>query len=397
MYRIRTSDTHKPLFISNQIIDEYSENRVDTLHMKNLLHLGEDRYLTTLMLKHFPTYKTKFARDAKAQTVAPEDLKILLSQRRRWINSTIHNMAELVSLDNLCGFCCFSMRFVVFIDLLSTIIAPVTVAYLVYLIYLVAGEGQSIPTTSIIMIAAVYGLQALIFILNFKLGHVIWMIFYLIAIPLFSFALPLYSFWHMDDFSWGSTRVVVGEKGKKLLITDEGAFEESSIPLKTWHEYEQELWNQDDDNRSIGSWDGGPAAALSRARNAVQSNYGGDSVYGGLDHQSYAPFQYAGSHMGSQMGSVQAGGNAQGLMPYTTSMYSNMSLMAMPYGQQPQGMMSQAYTQHGDRPQSRAASQAGGMPATNSMYESNRLSEHSVGEGPSEAELGKLIMCDSAF
>lgn len=129
MYRLRTPDTHKPLFISNQVIQDYSENRVDTLHMKNLLHLGEDRYLTTLLLKTFPNYKTQFVRDAHAYTVAPDDWKVLLSQRRRWVNSTIHNLAELVFLEQLCGFCCFSMRFVVFIDLLSTIIAPVTVGY----------------------------------------------------------------------------------------------------------------------------------------------------------------------------------------------------------------------------------------------------------------------------
>lgn len=129
LYRLRTPDTHKPLFISNQIIQDYQENRVDTLHMKNLLHLGEDRYLTTLLLKHFPMYKTQFVRDAHAYTVAPDDWKVLLSQRRRWINSTVHNLAELIFLDQLCGFCCFSMRFIVMIDLLSTIIQPVTVAY----------------------------------------------------------------------------------------------------------------------------------------------------------------------------------------------------------------------------------------------------------------------------
>ena len=129
MYRLRTPDTHKPLFIAQAVIDDYSENRVDTLHMKNLLHLGEDRYLTTLLLKHFPNYKTQFVRDAHAYTVAPDEWAVLLSQRRRWINSTIHNLAELVFLDRLCGFCCFSMRFVVFIDLLSTLIQPVTVGY----------------------------------------------------------------------------------------------------------------------------------------------------------------------------------------------------------------------------------------------------------------------------
>ena len=104
----RTPDTHKPLFIANAVVDDYSENRVDTLHTKNLLHLGEDRYLTTLVLKHFGNYKTTFVRDAKAQTAAPEDWGVLLSQRRRWINSTVHNLFELIMTPGLCGFCLVS-------------------------------------------------------------------------------------------------------------------------------------------------------------------------------------------------------------------------------------------------------------------------------------------------
>jgi chitin synthase len=145
LYRLRTPDTHRPLLISNQLIHDYSENRVDTLHMKNLLHLGEDRYLTTLLLKHFPEFKTQFVRDAHAYTVAPDDFKVLLSQRRRWINSTVHNLGELIFLDQLCGFCCFSMRFVVVIDLLSTITAPVTVAYVSTCVYFVLIKYSLLP------------------------------------------------------------------------------------------------------------------------------------------------------------------------------------------------------------------------------------------------------------
>lgn len=123
MYRIRTADKGRPLIISNRVIDDYSEGIVDTLHKKNLLHLGEDRYLTTIMMKHFPTFKMKFTPDAVAHTIAPDKFEILLSQRRRWINSTIHNLCELVFLSDLCGFCCFSMRFVVFIDLIGTVVS----------------------------------------------------------------------------------------------------------------------------------------------------------------------------------------------------------------------------------------------------------------------------------
>lgn len=129
MYRIRTADKGRPIIISNRIIEEYSEPNVDTLHKKNLLSLGEDRYLTTLLLKHFPTFRTKFTPDALAHTIAPESWRVLFSQRRRWINSTVHNLCELVFLPELFGFCCFSMRFFVFVDLLGTLILPATVVY----------------------------------------------------------------------------------------------------------------------------------------------------------------------------------------------------------------------------------------------------------------------------
>ena len=127
VYRIRTADKGRPIIISSRVIDEYAEPNVDTLHKKNLFSLGEDRYLTTLMMKHFPTFKMKFTADAIAHTVAPSSWAVLLSQRRRWINSTVHNLFELISIPEMCGFCCFSMRFVVFLDLLGYV--PGSVLY----------------------------------------------------------------------------------------------------------------------------------------------------------------------------------------------------------------------------------------------------------------------------
>ncbi|RDL39932.1 Uncharacterized protein BP5553_04272 [Venustampulla echinocandica] len=238
MYRLRTADKGKPLIISDAVLNEYSDCVVDTLHKKNLLSLGEDRYLTTLMTKHFPYMSYKFIPDAYACTAAPETWSVLLSQRRRWINSTIHNLAELVWLKELCGFCCFSMRFVVFIDLFGTIILPATCAYLVYLIYRLATNTGQFPIISIVMLAAVYGLQALVFILKRQWQHIGWMIIYILAFPIYSFVLPVYSFWNQDNFSWGNTRVVIGEKGSKQVIAiDDDGFDPRSIPLQRWDDY----------------------------------------------------------------------------------------------------------------------------------------------------------------
>lgn len=307
MYRIRAADSGKPLFVSREVVDNYATIRVDTLHMKNLLHLGEDRYLTTLLLKHHQKYKTKYIFSAHAWTIAPDSWKIFLSQRRRWINSTVHNLLELIPMTELCGFCCFSMRFIVFVDLLSTIVQPVTVAYIVYLIVTVIRTPNVIPVTAFIMLGAIYGLQAIIFILRRKWEMIGWMILYILAIPVFSFALPLYSFWHMDDFSWGNTRVVTGEKGKKIVITDEGKFDPDSIPKKKWEEYQAELWE----------------AQTMRDDRSEMSGYSYGTKY---QQQAASEYNYPPSRPMSQMGGVQ------GNYPYdikNAQMYNSTSRMSV--------------------------------------------------------------------
>ncbi|KAF9161173.1 hypothetical protein DFQ26_004795 [Actinomortierella ambigua] len=241
LYRVFTLNG-KPLIVNTKVVEDYSHNEVDTLHKKNLLHLGEDRYLTTLMMKHFPQFKLKFTPDAFCKTVAPDKWRVLLSQRRRWINSTIHNLGELMFLPEMCGFCCFSMRFIVFVDLLGTLILPVSFAYFVYLIVVVATTDSPLPVVALIMLAAVYGLQALIFILKGAWQHIGWMIIYILAMPFFAVFLPLYSFWHFDDFSWGNTRQVVDANGRKIVVNAEAQtrFDPKSIPLKSLEVFEAE-------------------------------------------------------------------------------------------------------------------------------------------------------------
>jgi len=272
MYRVRTSKG-SPIIVADNVVNEYGENHVDTLHKKNLLSLGEDRYLTTLMMKHFSQYKMKFTPDAYCQTTAPDKWSVLLSQRRRWINSTIHNMIELLNLPDLCGFCCFSMRFVVFLDLFGTVTLPVTVIYIGYILYLLFGEQSDVALVSLIMFGAVYGLQAIIFILKRQWQHVGWMIFYLLGLPFFAFFIPIYAFWHMNDFSWGNTRIVVGEGKRQIFVTDEGQFDPSEIPMKKWSDYEKEMMWDAQSNHSYESMG---------SRQSYAHQYENQSSYGDL-------------------------------------------------------------------------------------------------------------------
>lgn len=115
-------------------------------------------------MKHFPRCKLKFDAEAKCLTNVPDEWSVLLSQRRRWINSTVHNLIELLvliyiyflkSVNQLCGFCCFSMRFIVFIDLFSTVVQPTGILYIAYLVYSLLTDNEVFPLVSLVILASI--------------------------------------------------------------------------------------------------------------------------------------------------------------------------------------------------------------------------------------------------
>ncbi|KAF9289779.1 glycosyltransferase family 2 protein [Linnemannia elongata] len=251
MYRIKAPKGPNgywvPILANPDIVEHYSENVVDTLHKKNLLLLGEDRYLSTLMLRTFPKRKMMFVPQAICKTVVPDTFKILLSQRRRWINSTIHNLLELVLVRDLCGTFCFSMQFVIFMELVGTVVLPAAISFTIYLcaisVYKAISHDDAIPDTTLplLLLAAILGLPAVLIVMTSrKLVYVSWMLVYLCSIFVWNFVLPAYAYWHFDDFSWGQTRMVAGEVAGADHGGKEGQFDSSHITMKRWGEWERE-------------------------------------------------------------------------------------------------------------------------------------------------------------
>ncbi|KAH9482104.1 Chitin synthase 6 [Psilocybe cubensis] len=189
LYRIRTADKGRPIIISNRIIEEYAE--------PNIFNDAFDETFS----------------DVQDQVYAGCD-------------GAYDGAGELEDF--------------VFAE---EEMLPATVVYLIYLVIVVALKKAALPTIALIMLAVTYGLQALIFIIKREFMLVGWMIVYLLSYPVYSFFLPVYSFWCMDEFSWGNTRVVIGEgKEKKVITNEDEKFDESMIPLKKFSEYEAEAW-----------------------------------------------------------------------------------------------------------------------------------------------------------
>ncbi|CCK72518.1 chitin synthase CHS3 KNAG_0K01570 [Huiozyma naganishii CBS 8797] len=241
IYRIKApkgSDGYwVPILANPDIVERYSDNVTDSLHKKNLLLLGEDRYLSYLMLKTFPRRKQIFLPKAACKTIVPDTFKVLLSQRRRWINSTVHNLFELVLIRDLCGTFCFSMQFVIFIELMGTLVLPLAICFTIYVI-IFAIVSTPTPIITLVLLAVILGLPGVLVVVTAtKWSYLMWMAIYIAALPIWNFVLPTYAYWKFDDFSWGETRTIAGSN-KKLEDDVEGEFDYSSIQMKTWREYE---------------------------------------------------------------------------------------------------------------------------------------------------------------
>ncbi|OAG32181.1 chitin synthase [Nematocida displodere] len=238
MYRIRIKreEAFSPVLVAPEIMHSYGSDETKTLHEKNLLLLGEDRYLSTLLLKTFPKKKLMFLPSALCDTVVPDKFSVLLSQRRRWINSTIHNLFELLKVD-LCGSFCCSMQFVVILELFGTLVLPAAILF----------TGVLIATAFIlqpvwiplILLFAILGLPAgLIFFTNFNPFYFFWLVVYLISLPIWNFILPVYAFWHFDDFSWGETRRVDSPEAAHDKAEETASQVSEKITLMSYEDFE---------------------------------------------------------------------------------------------------------------------------------------------------------------
>ena len=90
------------------------------------------------------------------------------------------------------------------------------------------------------LLGAILGLPAILILLTTRrIIYVYWMIIYLMALPIWNFVLPVYAFWHFDDFSWGHTRKLAG--GDNGHGPDDNSYiGPDAIPLRRWDEWERD-------------------------------------------------------------------------------------------------------------------------------------------------------------
>ncbi|KAA8917695.1 hypothetical protein TRICI_000134 [Trichomonascus ciferrii] len=274
------------------------------------------------------------------------------------------------------------MRLVINEFFFSTVMLPSVVVYLGYLIYKIASHDGSLPIISIILIAAVYGLQMLVFILRRQWQHIGWMIIYILAYPVHGFLLPIYSFWNMDNFSWGNTRVVVDMKdGRQQVLEakDKTQLEgepEDYVKFETWEAYAVR-----------NGLPGSERPIIFDDRKGKLINQAYDDA-NGYDMQELTPYgksiydDQMTMRTGTLQGGIGIGGEASGA--------GGMSLYSTPREDYRQSRPFSGFSVDMNRASTPMSGYTGGRPGQFGAIPANRVSQRLsyLGLSPSEPQLG---------
>ncbi|KAK0038617.1 chitin synthase 1 [Biomphalaria pfeifferi] len=193
-----------PILASSDVVTAYNASEARTLHQKIRLHLGEDRHLITLLLKRFHNHNQKMVLvpSTKCKTSVPTKFRALLNQRRKWINSTIHNLLELVQTDNFCMPYC-SMQLFAMIELIEYIAKPP--ATIIFIRGILTTSVLTKPTwTRLIISTIIRGLPPILTLTTamnishvvMNIRHMLCCMPYTFSTPIWNLILPLYAFWH---------------------------------------------------------------------------------------------------------------------------------------------------------------------------------------------------------
>jgi len=221
LYHKVTADMIHPYAIQDDVFFSYACQPSTTLHHMNLM-LGEDRFLTSLMLKFMPWSRMYFIPAAECETIAPETCSVFISQRRRWNNTAFHNIFDLCfSPDH------FLIRIYYGYDFMSNLLQPgIYFLFSKLLIMMLVSINDGVSTLDILnfIFGTILFVCTVTAIIKRQLYCLLYFLQFMAWSPMLYFFLPAYCIWHSDDLSWGKTRQVTeaaasDENGETPLLS----------------------------------------------------------------------------------------------------------------------------------------------------------------------------------
>lgn len=175
------------------VLREFATPAADTLHMRNVLLLGEEQYLSIVLLKSHPRHRLGFEPDAIGYATVPNTYKNLQAQQTRLLRTNFHNNIEMLKVASQIGLTYWILAFT---KILDTVVSPMMMVYLysVFIRFFI-GYGLAYEVIAICFLGLV-SLHIFYFLIRRQFKYVLWFLLYCFAaVPLFNIWFPLVALW----------------------------------------------------------------------------------------------------------------------------------------------------------------------------------------------------------
>ncbi|KAJ8656103.1 hypothetical protein O0I10_008116 [Lichtheimia ornata] len=186
----------RPCCIHPTVLRGFAAARADTLHMENVLLLGEEQYLGVVLLRSHPKHRLGFEPEAVGYVTLPTHITALQALQSRNMRTTLHNQLEMQRVSWSLGFGCWVVSITKLFDMLLSF--PIILyLYSVYIrFFMQVGRVYTIIAFSFTCLVV---LHILYFIVRRQFKYVLWFIIYgLFSVPFFAIWFPIVAVWCSD-------------------------------------------------------------------------------------------------------------------------------------------------------------------------------------------------------
>ncbi|CAO3629962.1 unnamed protein product [Mucor hiemalis] len=279
--------------------------QANTMHMQNVLLLGEEKLMPVILLRSHPGHRLGFEPDAVGYATLPTNFFSLQGLQTRNIRAAFHTQLEMQRVSWQLGITYWILSTTEILDMIFSM--PV-------IIYLYGIFGRSVRSRALAYTIIVFAFTSLValhilfFLFRRQFRYIVWFILYcLLSLPLFAIWFPLLSIWQSDYASywydvWPTKKEHAGYFTSRSRVhgildcSDGGTYDESK------RRHSQNVANQNDEKDDgmvvsrlrLGEYE---VLEARRAEAALDSNFTGftgftDDKDGGKHHGAPSPTTY---------------------------------------------------------------------------------------------------------
>ncbi|KAG1140602.1 hypothetical protein G6F37_009476 [Rhizopus arrhizus] len=168
----------------------------NTMHMQNVLLLGEEKYLSIILLTANPGYQLGFEPEAEGYATLPSSFFSLQGLQTRNIRASFHIQLEMNRVSWRLGFRYWLISSFELIDKIFSL--PMTIYLYIIFARSIQGHGTSY-TIIACAFCALMVLHMLVFLMRCQVKYILWLSLYcILGAPIYSVWFPLIALWQSD-------------------------------------------------------------------------------------------------------------------------------------------------------------------------------------------------------